>query len=388
MSRLTPQRQSPDVQLNLLFLGRAGFALPGVILVLTVLLAVAVPTLVTVQQEWQVAEATVEAAEADEAAAELTVDLMAAWDTAFFALPVWGDTAFRQETDLASVDFTVTRTSNQLFLIEALTLAHEGGFVRGSALTVRAGGFDLAPQATLTVVDGAEIIGGADAYGIDAVVPPTWPSSVCTGSTVRDQPAVSAPDAALVTIGQGSIVSGVPSVLGDPGISASVLDQPAGADYKVLAEAALHTFPGFTGTPFDGGCDTANPLNWGNVSYPTGDCGDHFPIIHVSGDAILEPGSRGQGILLVDGNLILSGNVYYYGLVVVRGRLTMTGDDNRIRGAAYAGSAVLDAGGSFTNPMLYNVSCVIDRLRAAHPELGEGVRPVSSRSWVDLSGTQ
>jgi hypothetical protein len=28
----------------------------------------------------------------------------------------------------------------------------------------------------------------------------------------------------------------------------------------------------------------------------------------------------------------------------------------------------------------------MDRVRAAHPELGSGVHPVSSRSWLDLSG--
>jgi len=357
-----------------------------VIIVLTVLFAVAVPTLLTVQQEWMISEAVVEAAQAEEATEAVTVDLLSAWDTAFYGLGVWDDTTFQRSAAGAQVKFVVTRTSDQLFLIEAHAAASGSDFVHGSALTVRAASQALRPRAALTVADSAYILNEADLIGDDYVVPPGWPSSVCMGSQDRGLAGVLTPDAARVTHGGGAMIRGLPAILTDASVGVSTLDEPAGLPYTALAAAADHTISALGATPL-GGCVTSNPAHWGDPTNPTGSCGDHFPIVHFKGDLTLPSGTRGQGILLVDGDLTLPGDVHYYGLVVVRGTLKMTGQANRVRGAVYARFAVLDAGGVVTNTMIYNVSCVLDRVRAAHPELGSGVHPVASRSWVDLSGT-
>lgn len=360
----------------------AGFALAGVLIILTVLFAVAVPTLLTVQQEWKISEAVVEAAEAEEAADALTVDLLAAWDSSFYALGVWQDTTFQEVSDAATVTFTVTRTSDQLFLIEAQAATSGGDFSHGSALTVRAAGLELTPHAALTVGDSATIANGATLSGSDAVNPPDWPSSVCVGSTVRNMPGVLGP---MVTLSGGGVsITGFPSIQQDSSVTLATIAEPGGIPFKTLASQADHTLGTLGGTP-TGGC-SSGPLDWGSPSDPTGPCGDHFPIIHLQAGASLPPGTRGQGILLVEGDLTLSGDVAYYGMIVVLGRLQITGLANRIRGAVYAQDASLDAGGASTNPMIYNTSCVMDRVRAAHPELGSGVHPVSSRSWLDLSG--
>ena len=363
-----------------------GFALPGVIIVLTVLFVVAVPTVLTVQQEWKVSNAIAEATEANEAVEEVTYDLLAAWDTAFFRLGVWDDTTFTDEDDRTKVRFTVTRTAPQLFMLEAHATGSGENVVRSSALTVRASTMDMTPHGLLTVSDGAELGSDAVVEAIDYVVPPDWPSSVCEGSTKRDLPGVTAPDTASINVDPNAWITGSPRLLASPSVNASTLARPAGLDYAALVKAADISISGLGATPI-GGCDPKDPASWGDPMNATGTCGDHFPIIHVSNSLTLPPGTRGQGILLVDGDLRFAGDAYFYGLVVTQGGLEMTGTNNRIRGAAYAAKASLQVGYD-VNPTIANVSCAFDRIRSAHPELGGGVYPVSSRSWVDLSGTR
>ena len=182
------------------------------------------------------------------------------------------------------------------------------------------------------------------------------------------------------------MITGYPSIQRDSTVTMAMVTSPGGVPFKQLASQATHSMAALSGTPV-GGCSEASSTDWGSPADPTGPCGDYFPIIHMQGNVSLPAGTRGQGILLVEGDLTLSGDVAYYGLIVVLGRLDVNGLANRLRGAVYAREALLDAGGASTNPMIYNTSCVMDRVRAAHPELGSGVQPVSSRSWIDLSGT-
>jgi hypothetical protein len=77
--------------------------------------------------------------------------------------------------------------------------------------------------------------------------------------------------------------------------------------------------PAITG----GVCDKASTKNWGDParSTPAGPCESYFPIIHASGSSyeLQLKGGSGQGILLVDGNLEISGDFTFYGPVIVRG---------------------------------------------------------------------
>ena len=84
----------------------------------------------------------------------------------------------------------------------------------------------------------------------------------------------------------------------------------------------------------------ANSLNWGEPWYPAvpataSVCQNWFPIIYRPGNLKLQ-GGRGQGILLVDGDLELAGGVEFFGIVLVKGRLNTTGNGNKINGAVMA----------------------------------------------------
>src|ERR1043166_5023746 len=117
-------------------------------------------------------------------------------------------------------------------------------------------------------------------------------------------------------------VNGSVSVTGNP----SVLTTPAASDsntyfnygnsnYQSIAASANLTYAGgtlLTGVQpliVGGACQaSAIPANWGepNHTTPAGACDTYFPIIHVLGDLKVTTG-RGQGILLVDGDLTVAG---------------------------------------------------------------------------------
>jgi hypothetical protein len=132
-----------------------------------------------------------------------------------------------------------------------------------------------------------------------------------------------------------------------------------------------------------GVCNTAPQTNWGdknrNLITP-GACESYFPIIHVTGDLHVSTGS-GQGILLVDGNLVASGSFTFTGAVIVRGSLQSTGNGNKFVGAVMAaGVNVADnslvAGSSGIH---YSCSAVTQVLSAtAFP------KQAMQRGWVDL----
>lgn len=117
------------------------------------------------------------------------------------------------------------------------------------------------------------------------------------------------------------------------------------------------------------------PLNWGDSRRPS-PCAGWLPLVRVRGN-LDRPTGRGQGVLLVDGDLTLAGGFEFGGVIVVRGRLVATGAGNRVVGAILAlGSGArpheLDA-----LTVRYS-SCVVRSALAASGVL----RPVSPRGWA------
>ena len=61
-------------------------------------------------------------------------------------------------------------------------------------------------------------------------------------------------------------------------------------------------------------------------------CENYFPIIFVNGDANIQSGGMGQGILLVAGGLDLRGDFSFYGVIIVQGKFETQGNGKRISG--------------------------------------------------------
>jgi hypothetical protein len=142
------------------------------------------------------------------------------------------------------------------------------------------------------------------------------------------------------------------------------------------------TAPTTTGLPRR--CDRTNSLNWGEPWYPAGPatasvCQNWFPIIYRPGNLKLQ-GGRGQGILLVDGDLELAGGVEFFGIVLVKGRLRTTGNGNKINGAVMARNVDLDDNFIGGTPTVNFSTCAINRALQASAV----VIPLNSRAWAQL----
>src|SRR5205807_10258286 len=161
------------------------------------------------------------------------------------------------------------------------------------------------------------------------------------------------------------------------------------SNYQSLAATANLVYPG--GSLLNGvgpivvgaACQTSvNPPNWGepNHATPAGACDTYFPIIHVLGDLKVTTG-RGQGILLVDGDLTVAGNFAFDGAVIVRGGLKMSGTGNKVSGALMSASVNVDDNVALAGntSILYSSCALISALSAsAYP------KQAKERGWVDV----
>jgi hypothetical protein len=122
----------------------------------------------------------------------------------------------------------------------------------------------------------------------------------------------------------------------------------------------------------DGACDVARDDVWGDPVRPS-PCGGHLPVVHVSGD-LVEPRGVGQGVLVVDGDLLLDDGLEFWGVVIVGGRVVARG--GRIVGALLVHGRP-GSPGDVSGLRLRWSSCVaMEALRAAG-----GVRPAAERGW-------
>jgi len=180
-------------------------------------------------------------------------------------------------------------------------------------------------------------------------------------------------------------VSGNPNVLITPSMDSSTFTQFGAVNYAQLAATANVVLPGGTYAPAPvliGGttCNTADMTNWGDGNNHTAPCGLYFPIIHLTGNTTLS-GGDGQGILLADGNLTLSGSFTFYGLVLAKGGFTtVPGGSSKIYGSVMAQSINL-ATTAFNGDVVINYSnCALTQALqyTGVPALNR------SRSWSQL----
>jgi hypothetical protein len=150
---------------------------------------------------------------------------------------------------------------------------------------------------------------------------------------------------------------------------------------ELVAVANTQLSPRVTGAAprsTDEECDTADAANWGEpVRSNGGACVNHYPILHAPGDLVID-GGRGQGLLLVDGDLTLQGGFQFFGAILVRGALRGGPGGARVIGAASIatlGAAESDFGG---------VLITLSRCAARKAMLGVAVPvPIAERSWYE-----
>jgi hypothetical protein len=372
-----------------------GFVLPVAVFALVIVGVITTGAFFMARQEGRIGLATENASLAFFLTEQGLADVMGDWDSVLFgALPFWDDTTFTQDySGIGTVTTRLTRMTNNLYFLDANGEVTRGGLLSGASrrvgVTVRLVTADIAPPAALVTRGPTSLRGTAEVHGEDEI-PPDW-GGVCPGP-LQDKPGILTDNASQVTTQGAAQLSGDPPVAQDTEIADSTFTQFGELSWDQLTSMADITLGGgnINNTAPDstaaGACNggQAFSTNWGNPENPGAACFGFYPIIHITGDASLQSGGVGQGILLVDGDLDLGGGFTFYGIIIVQGSMSTRGSGNRIYGGVMSGNADFQSQSLVGGSVVTNSTCAVSRAIINNESLTR-VRPLASRSWVDLS---
>ena len=140
-----------------------------------------------------------------------------------------------------------------------------------------------------------------------------------------------------------------------------------------------------------GSCDRTIKTNWGEP-FRSGydphktetlvpECNNYFPIIYSPTSLTLNGKGRGQGILMIEGDLTINGNFDWFGLVVVRDDILKGNGTASIRGAVMA----RDASVSDNSSVGGNISMYYSQCGLEHAMRGSAqVVQARQRAWAEL----
>ena len=279
---------------------------------------------------------------------------------------------------------SVSRVNNEIFMVDVVGKDRASSARQRLAMLVKLRILTFDISAALTT-RGAGSVGGSAA--VDGNDTPPWPDCPPAGAA---EAGIRHPDPTQLSFIGGcsgqSCVEGDPPVEGDPSVNDNTFFSYADNDWDALQGQATVTLAGGTYTGMApsllvGNCNIGDTKNWGEPMRPAivAACTNYFPIIYFAGDAQLSNG-RGQGILMVNGDLTLVGNFDFDGIAVVRGRLRSQGTGNKITGGVLAANVDLDNTMVLGNAVLTYSRCAIDRAQAASAP-GAQFR---SRGWMQV----
>lgn len=114
-----------------------------------------------------------------------------------------------------------------------------------------------------------------------------------------------------------------------------------------------------------GTCVVDEPANWGDPERPWRPCGAHLALRRSAGSLTID-GGAGQGVLVIDGDVVLQGGAHFYGLVLARGALRVEGGAQLVGMGTASGGVYVAAGG-----LVRASPCWVARSLEAHrSELG------------------
>lgn len=120
-----------------------------------------------------------------------------------------------------------------------------------------------------------------------------------------------------------------------------------------------------------------NPPEAGAVT----ECNGYFPTAHGTGSSTkFAAGTRGQGILLIDGDLELVGGFEWSGIVLVKGQMKITGTGNKIHGAILTEGVDVTSSGSIGG----NAQITFSRCAIAKAVQGASTPVPLARGWTQL----
>ncbi|KPK80003.1 MAG: hypothetical protein AMS25_10570 [Gemmatimonas sp. SM23_52] len=248
---------------------------------------------------------------------------------------------------------------------------------------------DLCCGAALTTRGELRVAEGGMVRGSDRA-PEAWAadSTICAGRDPSARPGVVTDDEALVRLEPDGVIDGSPPVLQSPSLEADPWADMQ-RRFRELAERADVVYGGDTqlgeiGPRLDAQGDCARPAsgNWGAPALPDHPCFDFLPIIHVAGDLLIESSGSGQGTLLVDGNLTLRGGFEFYGVLIVKGRVTLTDQGSQVHGAVWVHNVDPESSLVGAGAGIGYSSCAIRR--AVRGSKLQVPHPLAQFAWLEI----
>lgn len=298
-------------------------------------------------------------------------------------------------TTVGGYSWQITRMTEYLYIVRSTgRVTLEGpysGATRTLAAVVRLKKAEFDNNTALQVygnltVGGSSAVNGAD-YQSTA-----W--SDCDSSATSS--AVTANPTSTISTSGGGQINGTTSRTAMDSADFNVFGE---VGFDEIAEMANYTFPVNETVGPEPQWLTLNGIttcqtnvstqdNWGAPTNPLDPCYSWFPIIHAEQDLRISSSGTGQGVLLVDGNLEVSGGFTFYGVVVVRGQIRMTGTGGHINGTllTYGDGELSSTSTTLGNSVVQYSSCAIER--AALGSQIARLIPVKDRSWLDMSSIQ
>jgi len=368
-----------------------GIALPAAVFALVVVAALIAGAFFVSIQEQRLANSTRDLVRASGSAEAGLAELVGARDAratdTLSAYPAGSLAVGWRPTPLGTGSYRglVYKLNDNLYLL-GVTGADTARFGPGRdtpvsrlALIARARSPAVAAAAALTT-RGALVVRDAVAIdGRDAIPNATW-----TGCAPAPDTAAILINGTLTLLGS-AIITGTPPVIPDTTVGDTVFDRLGDVTYGELAARADVTLPSGSYAPgpdvVSGACGTGE-TNWGDGMDRSAPCGGRVPLVRILGDLTVT-GGQGQGILLVDGDLQLSGPFRYFGVVLVRGALRVSDEGSgpaRLWGALLVGNgegatSELAGGAAVTRS-----TCAVEHAVRAAAYLA----PLRSRGWARL----
>lgn len=336
-------------------------------------------------------------AQSFEAAEAGLTDVFDNWDPSIYNNMAAGDTMTLASVSMGGSTWyrnRVTRMNENLFQIISAGAKTDAG---GNIMAQRVVGtfarlvLPLIDMTAAITVDGTMTIGGStEVSGIDRN-PSGWggncPAVTDTLAGVRSSStSINANGANCSGL---NCVEGNPQFLGgDPTVDSTLFNDFGGlsfSDLVAMADITVHGTltglgPSLTAT-VPPRCDRSIDTNWGEPYGGTiyAPCFNYFPIIYAPNNLNIS-GGRGQGILLVEGDLELTGGMEFYGPVIVQGRVRSTGTGGHIFGGLLAAQVDLDPSTLAGNSLAQYSSCALTRaLRASAL-----AQPLGERAWMQV----
>jgi hypothetical protein len=376
---------------------RPGIALPLTLMAIVVLGALVVGAFIASTQEYRIGRGVASQERALAAAEQGQASILATWNPTLHARLKTGDTLRRvfllgMDGTRANVEITKLNTSTYWVVSEgAAGWGSQTGARRRTGLIMRLEIPDIKALGALTARGRTVVKGSVTINGNDSI-PAGWgdcpPDLVNKPGIVNKDPLDR--DASCATCIYGS-----PQVADDyrAGDTTTYFNYGITNYAKLTAQATKVydvgigplVLTGINPVALNDECQIGLLQNWGdparNALVP-GPCESYFPIIHSKGPGTLKiTTGSGQGALFVDGDLELSGNFTFVGLVIVRGSVKMTGTGNKIVGAVMAAMIEADDSAFLAgNSGVQYSSCAVNTTVASVGRLDVAVK----RSWADM----